>query len=192
MFTWISLAPVAGCQRNIDHLPHGDEVKPVISSVSFTFDQFFKEALHRGTKHCGFISGRQPVAVELDEQPIGASLDGDRRLLPESQASHGWRIDGGEFAVFDAQTRPAALAAAEVDHKRSLNDQRESAGGVTAFQINATAVGRSLIEGRSTLVDRVDLANLRRGRRGEGEVGIATGVGQNLHFFVHAAKTAVI
>ena len=88
MLAGIALAPVAGRQSDIDHLPHGDKVQPVIRSVSRSFDQFFKEALNRGTKHGGFVLGRHPVAVELDEQPIGASLDGDGCLLPESQASN--------------------------------------------------------------------------------------------------------
>src|SRR5882672_9547205 len=104
--------------------------------------------------------------MQLNKDPIGPPLDGDGRVLPEPQAAHGWRIDSRQFAVLDARKRPAALPAAKIDQERSLNDQRKSAGSAAALQVEAPAVGRSPMEGQGAFVERVDLANLRGGRRG--------------------------
>src|SRR5467141_4891602 len=105
---------------------------------------------------------------------------------------HCGRIASGQFAILDARERPSMFPAPKVDHKRSLNDQWISARLPAALQVEAPAMRRALIQGQSTLIQRVDLANLCGGGRGERSVGIAPGIGQNLHFLIDAAKTAVV
>ena len=44
-FAGVSLAPIAGCEDNVDHLPHRYKVDVVLSPVSRPFQQFPKEIL---------------------------------------------------------------------------------------------------------------------------------------------------
>src|SRR6266576_2616459 len=192
VFARVSLAAIASCEDDIDHLTYRDEVDAVFSSVFLPFYQFLKEVLDTRPEHCHLISGFHPVAMKFDKEPIRPPLDSDCRLLPELQSVQIWRVVSGQFAALDAGQRPAALTAPKVDHEWPLNNQWESARSTAALQVKAPAMGCSLVQRKGALVERVDLANLRRGACGKSEIGVAAGVGQDLHFFVHAAKTPVV
>lgn len=192
VFARVSLAAIASCEDDIDHFTYRDEVEAVLSSVFRPLYQFLNEVLDTRPEHCRLISGFHPVAMKFDKEPIGPPLDCDCRLSPESQPMHCWRIASGQFAALDAGERPAALPAPKVDHKRSLNNQWESAWSTAAMQFKAPAMRHTLTQGQSTLIERVDLTNLCGGGCGKCDVGITPCLGQNLHFFIDAAKTAVV
>ena len=73
-----------------------------------------------------------------------------------------------------------------------MHDERKSLGRASGSQIVALAVRRCPIERKSAFVNGIDFCDLRRmpDAARHGEVGVAAGLGKNLHLRIDAAEAS--
>jgi hypothetical protein len=190
--TWIPAISVAGSQSDIHHLARGYEVHQILILPLWPADQLAKELLDRRSQHSLLVARIHAMAVQLDEEPLGTSMDSDRCLLPESKTFHCGRVSCCQLAILNAWKWPSAFSPTKIEHERPLDHQGEDLRRPTALQIPASAVGRRLIQGRPAFVQGIDLAHLRRGRcRGKSEIGIAASLGKNVHLIVYSTEASL-
>src|SRR5208337_2877791 len=117
------------------------------------------------------------MAMQLDEQPIGAAEHADLRLLPEREPVHGRGFRSGESTVVESGPGKTQRAP-EVGYERTLHDERKSFGRASHNQVVPLAVRRCLIEWKATFVDGINLFRLCRMPvgGGQGQVGVAAGL----------------
>src|SRR5208282_3731809 len=184
--TRISLAAVTRSEQDVGHLPRGNKVQRFLSTGRAA-DQGSKKVAKAFADNGVFLGRVHAMTMQFNEQPVRTSEHANLRLLPEREPMQGRRHGSGKGGVVESGA-DGTEGTPEVHHERTLDHQRKSLGHASGNQVVPPAVRCCLIERKSAFVDGIDFFDLRRipGSARHGEVGVAAGLSQNLHFRIDA------
>src|SRR5205807_9323937 len=97
---------IPGGQDYVHHLAGGDEMNAVPATCPRLVRQFLEESPHGRPEHGLIVPGVHPVAMKLDEEPLGAISHGDRQTPPQTEPPHRRGIARRQRPVLDAWRRP--------------------------------------------------------------------------------------
>src|SRR4029077_9835663 len=184
----IPLAAVASGEQDVRHFTRGNKVQRFLS-VGRAADQCRKKVAEAVAYHGVFLARVHAMAMQFNEQPVGTSYHADLRTLPEGEPVHGRGFGSGDCAIVESGPG-GTQGTLEVGYERTLHDQRKRRGHSPCDQVMPLAVRRCLIDRKSAFVYGInffDLCRIPEGAR-QGQVGVAAGLGQNLHFRIDAAE----
>ena len=170
-----------GGASEVVHLASGDIVEVEVGVVAGEALEVAVELDHGFGEEDALIVLWSAVGMELYEEPVGALWDLDACFEPEGEA-----VDVGGLGVLNAAVfdmwHEAPAAAAPVEDEGSLDEHEGIACGSGA-DIDAAVVCSGAAGIAGGVVDAVDFAGLSAaGDGGEGEVGIAAGLGEDVEF----------
>src|SRR6185436_2186583 len=130
------------------------------------------------------------MTVQLDEDPLGSPSDANARALPVTEPAEIEWIACRHYSVIYSRDGYSSFSPPPIKHRRPGHQHRPNRLDADS-QIRTGSVRRTLVQGVSALIDRVDARHLRPGVCSrKSEVGVASGLAEYLHFGIHSAELA--